>query len=125
SRPTRRGSPPHSSMQRRAARTPSSVEEPVAYIGSPPRNSGRFSSVENLRSTPRLETVLRSEEHTSELQSVSISYAVFCLKKKNAQHRAGAKAARSDDRRRNAHALRRFLYRHLLDLAPHERCAKG
>src|SRR5439155_23461397 len=25
----------------------------------------------------------RSEEHTSELQSVSISYAVFCLKKKN------------------------------------------
>src|SRR2546427_8457429 len=27
----------------------------------------------------------RSEEHTSELQSQSISYAVFCLKKKNAQ----------------------------------------
>src|SRR5437868_15369501 len=26
---------------------------------------------------------LRSEEHTSELQYVSISYAVFCLKKKN------------------------------------------
>src|SRR5439155_16784514 len=26
--------------------------------------------------------VSRSEEHTSELQSVSISYAVFCLKKK-------------------------------------------
>src|SRR5205085_7204912 len=60
SRPTRRGSPPHSSMQRRAARTPISVEELVAYIGSPPRNSGRFSSVENLRSTPRLETVLMS-----------------------------------------------------------------
>src|SRR3546814_9042841 len=29
----------------------------------------------------------RSEEHTSELQSLMrISYAVFCLKKKNAQH---------------------------------------
>src|SRR3712207_8070369 len=27
--------------------------------------------------------VLRSEEHTSELQSRHISYAVFCLKKKN------------------------------------------
>src|SRR2546427_5250422 len=27
-------------------------------------------------------TSLRSEEHTSELQSESISYAVFCLKKK-------------------------------------------
>src|SRR3546814_9774785 len=30
------------------------------------------------------ETILRSEEHTSELQSLMrISYAVFCLKKKN------------------------------------------
>src|SRR3712207_8538034 len=27
-------------------------------------------------------TRLRSEEHTSELQSANISYAVFCLKKK-------------------------------------------
>src|SRR3546814_4900729 len=32
----------------------------------------------------RPDTVLRSEEHTSELQSLMrISYAVFCLKKKN------------------------------------------
>src|SRR3546814_7155837 len=31
---------------------------------------------------------IRSEEHTSELQSLMrISYAVFCLKKKNTQHR--------------------------------------
>src|SRR3546814_1274647 len=31
--------------------------------------------------------VLRSEEHTSELQSLMrISYAVFCLKKKNKTH---------------------------------------
>src|SRR3546814_9373317 len=31
--------------------------------------------------------VRRSEEHTSELQSLMrISYAVFCLKKKNTQH---------------------------------------
>src|SRR3712207_7230031 len=29
------------------------------------------------------EVKLRSEEHTSELQSRHISYAVFCLKKKN------------------------------------------
>src|SRR5437899_4853196 len=28
----------------------------------------------------------RSEEHTSELQSLGISYAVFCLKKKTANH---------------------------------------
>src|SRR3712207_7139552 len=35
---------------------------------------------------PELRTLvvdLRSEEHTSELQSRNISYAVFCLKKKN------------------------------------------
>src|SRR3546814_3337355 len=32
-------------------------------------------------------TILRSEEHTSELQSLMrISYAVFCLKKKNKKH---------------------------------------
>src|SRR5690349_24195742 len=30
----------------------------------------------------KLNGYLRSEEHTSELQSVEISYAVFCLKKK-------------------------------------------
>src|SRR3546814_3304624 len=34
----------------------------------------------------RLESLLRSEEHTSELQSLMrISYAVFCLKKKKKQ----------------------------------------
>src|SRR3546814_7274714 len=34
-------------------------------------------------SRPTLVTLLRSEEHTSELQSLMrISYAVFCLKKK-------------------------------------------
>src|SRR3546814_3694569 len=33
------------------------------------------------------ETLARSEEHTSELQSLMrISYAVFCLKKKNKPH---------------------------------------
>src|SRR3546814_5866375 len=32
-------------------------------------------------------TIVRSEEHTSELQSLMrISYAVFCLKKKNIHH---------------------------------------
>src|SRR3546814_2184558 len=34
--------------------------------------------------TIRMEIAIRSEEHTSELQSLMrISYAVFCLKKKN------------------------------------------
>src|SRR3546814_10490810 len=36
-----------------------------------------------MRRSPRLATSRRSEEHTSELQSLMrISYAVFCLKKK-------------------------------------------
>src|SRR3546814_6664015 len=41
-------------------------------------------SREGLRPARRCEPCTRSEEHTSELQSLMrISYAVFCLKKKN------------------------------------------
>src|SRR3546814_3121640 len=37
--------------------------------------------------TKLMATLVRSEEHTSELQSLMrISYAVFCLKKKNRNH---------------------------------------
>src|SRR3546814_2122667 len=40
-----------------------------------------------LRATPGSDHGYRSEEHTSELQSLMrISYAVFCLKKKKKQH---------------------------------------
>src|SRR3546814_3488019 len=40
-----------------------------------------------LRGRPGAERAARSEEHTSELQSLMrISYAVFCLKKKIAKH---------------------------------------
>src|SRR3712207_7860604 len=35
---------------------------------------------------PLIDNISRSEEHTSELQSPNISYAVFCLKKK--KHRS-------------------------------------
>src|SRR2546426_3480525 len=41
-------------------------------------------------------TALRSEEHTSELQSPCISYAVFCLKKK--KHAPDASAVHKDPR---------------------------
>src|SRR3546814_7266743 len=41
-------------------------------------------SLENVSKVVVDESVIRSEEHTSELQSLMrISYAVFCLKKKN------------------------------------------
>src|SRR3546814_2497077 len=40
-------------------------------------------AIRRKRVKPSVETIYRSEEHTSELQSLMrISYAVFCLKKK-------------------------------------------
>src|SRR3546814_2587866 len=58
------------SSTRRATRADNSA--------SPPRARMRFPSRAAMRPEPR------SEEHTSELQSLMrISYAVFCLKKKN------------------------------------------
>src|SRR3546814_5900858 len=52
-----------------------------------PREGRRCAMITGSRSTslrsPRISLVLRSEEHTSELQSLMrISYAVFCLNKK-------------------------------------------
>src|SRR2546430_8304482 len=41
-----------------------------------------LSSVQRIELTGVSRSLQRSEEHTSELQSQSISYAVFCLKKK-------------------------------------------
>src|SRR3546814_8759339 len=41
-------------------------------------------SISDGRGLPGIDGLVRSEEHTSELQSLMrISYAVFCLKKKN------------------------------------------
>src|SRR5699024_12695801 len=39
-----------------------------------------------IKKSDHLHQLDRSEEHTSELSHVSISYAVFCLKKKNPNH---------------------------------------
>src|SRR3546814_4948595 len=54
-------------------------------VDCPPRSqtSLKANRVESRRGSATLHTDLRSEEHTSELQSLmSISYSVFCLKKK-------------------------------------------
>src|SRR5438270_4027569 len=48
------------------------------------RGDGRDVREDNRGLTPPAR-LHRSEEHTSELQSQSISYAVFCLKKKKKQ----------------------------------------
>src|SRR3546814_1301724 len=51
---------------------------------------------------PGREATVRSEEHTSELQSLMrISYAVFCLKKKNKTYTS------------SLHTTKPFLYSHL------------
>src|SRR3546814_9152067 len=48
------------------------------------RTLNAWDSQYGLEAKPLTEVRLRSEEHTSELQSLMrISYAVFCLKKKN------------------------------------------
>src|SRR3546814_7643201 len=63
----------------------------VAFDGAP---AGLIAVADPIKSTSAaairalhergIEVVMRSEEHTSELQSLMrISYAVFCLKKKN------------------------------------------
>src|SRR3546814_2408640 len=51
-----------------------------------PRRASALQAREGTRARNRRR--LRSEEHTSELQSLMrISYAVFCLKKKNSQNK--------------------------------------
>src|SRR3546814_8443576 len=50
--------------------------------------------VQNIEEKAGAETAERSEEHTSELQSLMrISYAVFCLKKKNNKNRHNNKSS--------------------------------
>src|SRR3546814_3610977 len=61
------------------------VSASYAYADSRMRASGVAAALDGLRpaQTPRHQASTRSEEHTSELQSLMrISYAVFCLKKK-------------------------------------------
>src|SRR3546814_5993439 len=69
-----------------------SVENETILHASPPRvwtaltrfdNYGRWSPFIRIDGALVLDGLVRSEEHTSELQSLMrISYAVFCLKKK-------------------------------------------
>src|SRR3546814_7855890 len=64
----------------RAAQDHADERRPAAFTNRAPPQSGR---------TDWTCTRPRSEEHTSELQSLMrISYAVFCLKKKNKENTA-------------------------------------
>src|SRR3546814_1618598 len=64
------------------------ITMPGTSIGSPERRPA-WRATQRLSSPAWLPqpTTMRSEEHTSELQSLMrISYAVFCLKKKTTTH---------------------------------------
>src|SRR3546814_10189987 len=64
----------------RAIRAATLKEHPMAMRGKPKTNTKKIGDKELSPAT----LMMRSEEHTSELQSLMrISYAVFCLKKKN------------------------------------------
>src|SRR3989454_2764256 len=61
-------------------------QRPVLLRGTTRQNLEFGLRVRGIRRTEvnrLVDNVARSEEHTSELQSPCISYAVFCLKKKN------------------------------------------
>src|SRR3546814_4286622 len=74
----------------RPLRLPASLARPVAALRAHARRAaavrGRTSAGRRRRAGRDRLHLRRSEEHTSELQSLMrISYAVFCLKKKNNQ----------------------------------------
>src|SRR3546814_4142957 len=80
----------------RRAATPAAagrVDDPHQALGGsaglrPHPRGGRVDSRPGCTADPRDRPAGRSEEHTSELQSLMrTSYAVFCLKKKNNEHR--------------------------------------
>src|SRR3546814_6092778 len=55
-----------------------------AYVAARTEGEERTNALAAIASSFGLGTIIRSEEHTSELQSLMrSSYAVFCLKKKN------------------------------------------
>src|SRR3546814_5386003 len=68
--------------------TPRTMEEAVVQLEAElERNPGRADGWQLLARSYEMLDRRRSEEHTSELQSLMrISYAVFCLKKKKSHH---------------------------------------
>src|SRR3546814_8068283 len=82
------GMSPHSNIERvnlpgKAVKT---AHRPISHFSQPSARNTRRCEVICSRSWYPPSEAVRSEEHTSELQSLMrISYAVFCLKKKKPQ----------------------------------------
>src|SRR3546814_9633400 len=67
-------------------RPPPSVRHSMTMIACPGKTRSSDSQSPEYQSINAMQLV-RSDEHTSELQSLMrISYAVFCVKKKNTRH---------------------------------------
>src|SRR3546814_8860126 len=83
------------------AHTPPDASGAIPFFGLPITTSdGRSeSAIAIFARDPVADSAMRrSEEHTSELQSLMrISYAVFCLKKKNQQQSHTPKIVAADD----------------------------
>src|SRR3546814_5828232 len=63
------------------------VGQTLTFEGVTARSGPNYEAEVGTFTLPSGELLERSEEHTSELQSLMrISYAVFCLKKKNKKH---------------------------------------
>src|SRR3546814_8230218 len=79
-------SPRSSTARAVTSATTGGVVPSTTRTRSPNGGSGTISTMGPLKTFCALPDGGRSEEHTSELQSLMrISYAVFCLKKKNTQ----------------------------------------
>src|SRR3546814_4468325 len=77
---------PYTTLFRSAAEAVQRQEIAVGAIESADRVIPTASELESIAAEIAEQQVVRSEEHTSELQSLMrISYAVFCLKKKKKQ----------------------------------------
>src|SRR3546814_9801439 len=75
-----------SAVKQRSDHTIHILQDPV-YLASVAHRKPLLERVPAAVSVKDLAAAARSEEHTSELQSLMrISYAVFCLKKKNQKH---------------------------------------
>src|SRR3546814_5847075 len=72
------------------------LKNPIASVRSAVEGLGRVKTDEQRAQLLRIADEDRSEEHTSELQSLMrISYAVFCLKKKKENNRSKDKVRKS------------------------------
>src|SRR3546814_9844038 len=78
---------PPKRSQRLVGRCPAVIDRsnaPPRRVNARTRGHPAFPSISGTKATVYATEGVRSEEHTSELQSLMrISYAVFCLKKKN------------------------------------------